>query len=129
MSFEELEAVTLRRLRVWSMPKAPATLLPRVMAAAYEPEVVVRPAFSGLRRTVQVLLVAAVALPLIAAGALLDETLVLQGRSIFSAVVVLWRLVIEPNGYMFAAVAAALGACSTLYFTAMMLLLRDWRPD
>ena len=124
------EAAVSRALDALPAPKAPPTLLPRVLAAARREERKIwylHPWTSWPRSYQLISAAASVALAWVCGGgwALVADR---EAPEAVAAARILWHLLIEPNAIYLAALSVSLGAVSIVFCAALSRILREGRP-
>ncbi len=131
MNPDELESLVSRKLASLPVPRAPATLLPRVLDEVrrarrkpwYE-----RPwvAWPRLCQAASVVGLAALAW---LAGVAPEQLASGEAAALLGAVRVLWEVFLEPNAVYFAATVGVMGAASALFCAALSHMLSERSPE
>lgn len=131
MSPDQLESLVTSRLSRLPAPRAPSTLLPRVLEEVNELQRTprrTRPWFTW-PRTWQAASLAALAALAWLAGSSTEHLAPGEARALVGAVRVLWEVFLEPNAAYLAMAAGALGATSALSCAALSRLLSERSPE
>lgn len=113
--FDELERLIERRLTAAPAPRAPETLLPRVMQAVRA--VPAAETTGWTPRTLAWQVASAAALIVVVLGVVTLGPAI-SATPLFTAGRVLWRVVVEPVGLFFVMFLAAMGAACAVFATA-----------
>ena len=131
MNFDQLESLVSRKLANLPAPRAPATLLPRILdeVQGMRRAPTYRRPWTAWPRTWQAASLAALAaIAWLASSAPVREASG-EAAALIGAVRVLWAVFLEPNAVYFATAAGVLGATSALFCAALSRLLSEGSPE
>lgn len=131
MNFDQLESLVSRKLASLPGPRAPATLLPRILdelEGTRRSTTHQRP-WDASRRMWQAASLAALAVLAWLASAAPVREASGEAAALVGAARVLWEVFLEPNAVYFATAAGVLGATSALFCAALSRLLSEGSPE
>lgn len=131
MKFDQLESLVNKKLASLPVPRAPATLLPRILDEVQRMQrgpTFQRPWSARPRAWQAASLGALAALAWLASSAPVREASA-EAAALVGAVGVLWEVFLEPNAVYFASAVGVLGATSALFCAALSRLLAEGSPE
>ena len=131
MSPAELESLATRKLARLPSPRAPHSLLPRVVAEIRRKkhEHWFRRPWATWPQALQVVSPVVCAAVVWLAGTALGRVAEGEVGALFGAIRILWRIFLEPNVGYLAVLIGVMGMASALFFAALSRMLSDGSPE